>query len=241
MIARLRRIAGLASLLSLLAVAPAAEKRVLFLGNSYTYHRDVPALVAAMARHLGHELTCATQAAPDAALEDHWREHTRRKLAVTPRWDVLVMQQGPSTAPENRRHLRKWVQRWSDLAREHGTEPAVFMVWPFASQAAHSGFLPVSESHRAAADAAGARLFPVAEAWAFALHEEPRLHLYESDGLHATREGAWLAALALTRGLTGADVAGVPDRLQLPGGGTVGITPEHGALFRRVVARLEFK
>lgn len=238
---RLRQLAGLACVLAWLTVSAAAGQRVLFLGNSYTYHRDVPALVAAMARSLGSELTCSTHATPDAALEDHWRPHTRRKLGATPRWDVLVMQQGPSTTPENRRHLQKWVQRWSDLAREHGTEPAVFMVWPLASQAAHRGFLPVSESHRAAAEAAKARLFPVAEAWAFAIHEEPRLRLYENDGLHATREGAWLAALALTRGLTGADVSGVPDRLELADGVTVAIAPEHGALFRRVVARLQFK
>lgn len=220
------------------APLPAADQRVLFLGNSYTYHRDLPALVTAMARSLGHGLVCADHTAPDAALEDHWQARTRRKIAATPRWDVLVLQQGPSTTPENRRHLQHWVQRWADLAREHGVQPAVFMVWPYAGQAARGGFLSVSESHRAAAQHARARLFPVAEAWALALHEEPRLRLYENDGLNSTREGAWLAALVLTHGLTGAAIDAVPAELALRDGTRVAIAEEHAALFRRVVARL---
>lgn len=224
--------------LALLATATAAEKRVLFLGNSYTYHRDVPALVEAMARALGHELTCVTEAAPDAALEDHWSKRTRQRLAATPRWDLLVLQQGPSTTPENRRHLQTWVGRWAKLAREHGVQPAVFMVWPFAGQAARGGFLHVSESYRAAAQAAEAPVYPVGEAWALALHEEPRLQLYEGDGLHSTREGAWLAALVLACGLTGASPDAVPAELQLRDGTRVAIAAERAALFRRVAARV---
>lgn len=224
--------------LVLLATAGAAEKRVLFLGNSYTYHRDVPALVESMARALGHELTCDTEAAPDAALEDHWNKRTRQRLAATPRCDVLVLQQGPSAAPGNRRHLQTWVGRWAALAREHGVQPAVFMVWPHVGQAARGGFLHVSESYRAAAEAAGAPVYPVGEAWALALHEEPRLQLYEDDGLHSTREGAWLAALVLACGLTGAPPDGVPAELKLRDGSSVTITRERAALFRRVAARV---
>ncbi len=224
--------------LALLAAAGAAEKRVLFLGNSYTYHRDVPALVEAMARTLGHELTCLAEAAPDAALEDHWNKRTRQRLAATPRWDVLVLQQGPSTAPENRRHLLKWVGRWAALGRKHGVQPAVFMVWPFAGQAARSGFSHVSESYRAAALAAGAPVYPVGEAWALALHEEPRLRLYEDDGLHSTREGAWLAALVLACGLTGAPSDGVPAEFPLRDGTRIVIKEEHAALFRRIASQV---
>ena len=212
--------------------------RVLFVGNSYTYHRDVPALVQAMAASLGRALECAHETAPDYSLEDHWASRSQRRLERGGKWDWLIVQQGPSTAPENRAHLRDWVKRWAEVARQHGAQTAVFTVWPFVSQIRGGGFVHVSESHRAAAAHAGVPAFPVAEAWAFALIDDPKLRLYERDGLHSTASGAYLAALVITRGLTGLEVDAVPSTLMLPGGGRFTLEEERAAFLRRVVARV---
>lgn len=213
--------------------------RVLFLGNSLTYDHTVPALVQAMALTGGCELEVLDRTAPNYALEDHWNDGAQRLLQQTPKWDVLVMQQGASTRPESRAHLKLWATRWAELARSTGTRPALYMVWPLSHQ--REGFLLAATSYREAAAAAGAEINPAAEAWALALHRQPQLKLYAADGLHATELGAFLAAMTIARGLTGLDPALVPAQLKLKSGRVVAVPEEALAVFRVVVAELKFK
>jgi hypothetical protein len=44
------------------------------------------------------------------------------------------------------------------------------------------------------ADALGARVVPVGTAWQNAIHLEPKLNLWQMDGIHPSREGSYLAA-----------------------------------------------
>lgn len=85
--------------------------RVLFLGNSLTSWHNLPAYVAAFAKRSGdHSFHYRMIAPPAVGLEDHWRiQRTRRALAEE-RWDVVVMQQGPSAEPESRLHLCTWTK-----------------------------------------------------------------------------------------------------------------------------------
>jgi hypothetical protein len=220
-----------------LCAAAAPARRVLFLGNSLTYANDLPALVGAMAKCGGFDLDCTARAKPDFALEDHWSDGARGTLRRG-KFDVVVMQQGPSTQPDSRAHLRVWAGKWAGFARENGAEPVLYMVWPFATQ--KGGFLLVSESYREAARSCGARIFPAGEAWALAYHADPSLRLYEPDALHPTGAGSYLAALVIARGLTGLDPARVPARLKLADGSTLTVDERQAALFRGIVRQLRY-
>ncbi len=234
------KVARLLALLLLSAgglAGAAPAKRVLFLGNSLTCANDLPALVAVMAKCGGFDLDCTARAKPDFALEDHWSDGARGTVRRG-KFDAVVLQQGPSTRPESRANLREWARRWAEFAREHGAEPALYMVWPFATQ--RSGFLLVSESYREAAEASGARILPAGEAWALAYHADPALRLYAPDGLHPTGAGSFLAALVIARGLTGLDPARVPAQLQLPDSTTVSVDKRQAALFRAIVGQLRY-
>ena len=69
---------------------------MLFVGNSLTASNDLPAIVAAIARSDGRKLEYRTIAFGGYALEDHWNQGEARAAVRTGRWDVVVMQQGPS-------------------------------------------------------------------------------------------------------------------------------------------------
>ena len=142
------------------ADGPAPARRVMFLGNSLTYRHDLPQLVQAMTACASQPIEIVARTAPDFALEDHWGAGARG-LLVRRQPHVLVMQQGPSTLPDSRAHLREWTRRWAAFAREHGVEPVLYMVWPYATQ--RGGFLLASTSYREAARASGARVFPRAK------------------------------------------------------------------------------
>jgi hypothetical protein len=59
---------------------------------------------------------------------------------------------------------------------------------------------------------------PVASAWIEAWNRDSTLGLYASDGLHASAEGSYLAALVIFSKLTGKSPLGSPAQLTLASG-----------------------
>jgi hypothetical protein len=226
----LRRALALGCLLVAAGPLAAAPLRVLFLGNSLTDGNNVPALVQAMAQLQGVELEYTVSAPGGYAIEDHWLDNRQAQLA-SGNYDVLVLQQGPSTQPDSQAHLRQWAITWAAEARRHGTRPALYMIWPVRTQA--NGFALVSQSYRNAALAADAVVFPAGEAWQAALSANPSAQLYSNDDLHALPAGSFLAAMVIARGLVSLDPARVPTSVR-------GITVPSATLatFRAVVDAL---
>jgi len=204
--------------------------RVLFIGNSLTERNDVPALVKAMAKAHGVDLSVKSVTRPDYAIEDHWLER-RQDLLKGGRYDVVVWQQGPSTRPESQAHLREWSMKWADAARANGAHPALYMVWPVSGQ--HEGYFLVAQSHRNAANASRSAVFPVGEVWHAVLSADPTIRLYAEDGFHASPAGSFLAAMVIGRGIFALDPARVPAALH-----GVKVSEETLAAFRTAVAAL---
>lgn len=93
------------------AYARVPSLRVLFVGNSLTATNDLPAVVATLARSSGRKLEYQTVAFGGYSLEDHWNQGDARAALASRKWDVVVMQQGPSALPEGQAHLREWASR----------------------------------------------------------------------------------------------------------------------------------
>ncbi len=182
--------------------------RVLFIGNSLTYTNDLPAVVAALAKASdAPRLDYDTLAYPDYSLEDHWDRGEARRRIARGRWDVVVLQQGPSASAEGREVLLDYARRFAGEIRRVGARPALYMVWPSAAR--DGDFERSSESYRLAAEEVDGILLPAGDAWRAAWRRDPTLRLYSSDGLHPTPEGTYLAALVVYEGLYG----GPPTRL----------------------------
>src|SRR5690349_6806213 len=80
--------------------------RVLFVGNSLTAANDLPALVHALAAvSAGPAIETGTVTLGGYALEDHWTNGEARHALDSGDWDVVVLQQGPSSLPESRTNL----------------------------------------------------------------------------------------------------------------------------------------
>jgi hypothetical protein len=158
------------------------------------------------------------------SLEDQWNGGTAREVLRRGKWDYVVLQQGPSTRPESQADLKKWAAIWGDEIRKHNAAPALYMVWPFRHQGDH-GFELASQSYRAGATAAKGLILPAGEAWREAIRRDPAVGLYTEDDLHPTPAGSYLAALVITRGLTGVQPSTVPPRLDLSPGRTFELPP----------------
>jgi hypothetical protein len=189
---------------------PAGALRVLFIGNSLTYVNDLPSLVGAMADSLAvsRPFWSRTAAQPDYALEDHWTDPRTRDALAGSTWDIVAMQQGPSSLPENQASLREWSVRWAELIRNGNALPSLYMVWPESTR--RSAFPAVSDAYTAAAEAVDGMLFPVGRAWLIAWESDPTLPLYGPDGFHPSGLGTYLAALVIVDRLYDVDLGRLP-------------------------------
>lgn len=193
-------------------------ERILFIGNSLTYSNALPYVVRALADSAG-ELPPQVQmvALPDFGLAEHWDDGQAARAIRGACWDVVVLQQGPSSLPESRALLLDYAARFARLAREQGARPALFSVWP--AEPRRADFPRAIESYRLAASAVDGAYLPAAAAWLEAWERDPALHLY-ADGLHPSVEGTYLSALVMVGALYGIDPVGLPS--------TVSIRPENG-------------
>jgi hypothetical protein len=202
---------------------PENALRVLFIGNSLTYFNNLPGVLAALADSAGVErpLFVGQVAAPDFSLEDHWNDGTARAALDARAWDVVILQQGPSSLPQNALHLASWSRRWADEIRRVGARPALYMVWPQRSR--FDDFAAASASYSNAAREAEGILMPVGEAWREAFRQDPNSPLYHADGLHPSPYGTYLAAVVMLAVLYDVEEVGLTPSLRTKAGATMQI------------------
>lgn len=237
MVSPLRRLVPALALFAAVATPSAQDappQRVLFVGNSLTATNDLPAILCRMANATARTLTCASETQPNFGLDDHWKRGKARKR-VGDKWDLVVLQQGPSSLPESREMLVAWSQEWAKEIRKKKARPAVLMVWP--SKQRESDFERVSKSWRLAATKAPALLLPAGDAWRAAWTIDPALPLYGEDGFHPSRAGSYLAALATYHAIFG-DLPPALTELERANeiaGGELGLTQAQLGVLREAV------
>jgi len=176
--------------------APDPDLRILFIGNSLTSANDLPGLVQRLGQSdPSRRVMVASVAFGNYSLEDHWNRGDARRAIDAARWDLVVLQQGPSALPESRALLIEYTLRFAGDIRRAGARPAVYMVWPPLDREAE--WDAVTASYAAAADAVQGLLLPAGEALRAARRTNPDLPLFEGDGFHPTLAASYAAALVI--------------------------------------------
>lgn len=195
------------------AAAPQRGLRVLFIGNSLTQANDLPLIVQAMAKASARNLQAEDVTLGGASLADHWADGEALRMIDRGKWDVVVLQHGPSTLPESRAELREWTVKFAERIRKAGARPALFMVWPPKDRLAY--FDDVREAYSLAAQDVQGIFFPAGEAWRSAWQRLPSAPLYSSDNFHPSQAGSYAAALSIYGILHQRTPVGLPARLEL--------------------------
>lgn len=180
---------------------------VLFIGNSLTATNDLPALVHRLAAAAGATLTYDVVAPGGVSLEDHWNAGIADRIARLGA-DVVVLQQGPSSLPENQEHLKTWATTLAGPIRSAGGVPALLMVWPEVTRL--SAFDAVRAAYLGAAERAGGLFIPAGEVWRETWRRDPDAALYGPDGFHPSLAGSFAAALTVYAVLFDPDLSELP-------------------------------
>lgn len=204
--------------------------RILFVGNSLTEANNLPLMVQELidsTHSVRFEVHVVTL--PGASLDDHWNSEESARTIQGGKWNIVVLQQGPSALPESRVVLVNATRKFAPLIRESGARPALYMVWPAAERL--GDFDAVRESYALAARSVEGIFFPVGEAWRAAWRRNSKLALYSRDGFHPTIEGSYLAAIVIASMLTDRSAHGLPSTIQIKDS-VVKIAPSDAAVLQ---------
>ena len=191
--------------------------RILFVGNSLTYTNDLPGMVAGLSRAAGESPPIATASVTFGgyALEDHLAQGDAVAAILHGTWDVVALQQGPSTLPESRANLIEYAKQFATIIRGRGARPALYGVWP--EKARLYALDACIESYRAAADSVAGLSFPAGDVWKRAWQVDPSLPFYGPDEFHPSPLGTYAAAVVIDGAVRHRSPVGLPFRFEVAG------------------------
>lgn len=191
-----------------------AARRVLFVGNSYTYVNDLPAMLAAMARGSTTDaLSTDAVVVGGATLQMHWDTTGARDRLRLGASDVVL--QGQSVEPLFQRAVfARYADEFAALAQSVAARPVWFATWarradsdvyaePFSGGSPDAMTAALEREYAAAAMRNGGALARVGEAWRRSLAARPTLALHSDDGSHPTVAGTYLAACVMYAAIFG--------------------------------------
>jgi hypothetical protein len=209
------------------SVQPPTE-RVLFVGNSHTgWHGGLDWLI---------ENFVAAEAAPRAfdgvamteggvTLEYHWNNGARQAIQEGG-YDTVVLQGYlPGAATRTAEPFLQHARLLHDEAIGTGAETVFFMTWPRGFND-WSDLDDVMTAHRTLEAELGTTVAPAAYAFELAEAARPELQLIGDDRVHATWEGAYLAAATVYATLFDRSPEGLPFDF--------GVSAEDAAFLQRI-------
>lgn len=202
---------------------PARPLNVLFIGNSYTYNNNLPALVEGLAASATPPRRIRTRAVtrPGVRLQQHWdRGEALAALRQGP-WDYVVLQEqstlglllieGRHEVNDPELAFHPYARRFAEEARKAGAQPLFLLTW--ARRDTPESQARLTQAYMSVARELWAPIIPAGLAWARARQEDPGVVLYHRDGSHPSPAGSYLTASALYATLTGKSPVGLASTL----------------------------
>lgn len=185
---------------------PAKKLRILFLGNSYTYVNDLPAMTQQFAQAAGVKLEQVSVTQGGATLQVLIDQTAAVATIAQGGWSHVVLQdQSVEPAGDPASFLSAAAHVLAVDATQVGAEVAFYQTWPRKPgdalyQQAWTGGTPeklgkkLHDAYEKAAQQNGGVRVPVGDAWLLMLAKHPEVNLYQADGSHPVAAGTYLGA-----------------------------------------------
>lgn len=199
-----------------------SPKRVLWVGNSYTYFHDLPKIVEGLAAEQGLSLSITPIVKGGERFKGHLTNPKLLEELKKGNWDYVVLQE-QSTLPAGptakvAEEVYPYAHTLDSLAHVASPEVCVvyYMTWGHRNGSVYDmwGDYPMYKNYEGMqmrlatsyiemAYENGGLCAPVGMAWRKVRSERPDIDLYEPDHFHPSLAGSWLAANALTATMLG--------------------------------------
>jgi len=212
----------------------AEDISVLFVGNSYTYANDMPRMLSSIASSFGERVEAIMIAPGGYGWKEHAQNATTQARIRERNWTFVVLQEQSQRPDWPAYQLQLDVYppalQLDKLIHEghSGTKTVFFETWGHRDgDKGNCANLPetctyegmqsrLSATYAELARQTGGMRAPVGTAWQKVRIAHPEINLYDSDGIHPSRQGSYLAACVFYVTFFRKMVLGA-DRMGLPG------------------------
>lgn len=194
---------------------------ILFIGNSYTFHHNLPDMVAKIAasdteNDTRYEIQSVTKAGTN--LKELWEAGEALSLIKSRNWDYVVLQEQSFWAmfPESIRTTTHFAKAFHEYIKASGARTVIFVTWARKPGSkwytdGKTGFLrnpefmqkQFNEYSARLGESIGAAVIGVGDYWAYSHAAYPDIVLYDNDGTHPAPTGTYLSALLFYRFFSG--------------------------------------
>ena len=179
---------------------------ILFIGNSFTFVNDLPAMLTTIAADAGVEIAASSVLKGGAYLHqfaDPEHELGRRLAETYPtkKWDFIVLQDQSFNPVGNYEDFLAGAKALRDLFQPERL--LLYQTWAYEDGTekleetglSYDGMhLALKAAYTRAAEDLGAEVVPVGDRFARYHREHPEIRLYKEDHFHPSEEGTRLAA-----------------------------------------------
>jgi len=189
-------------------------KKILFVGNSYTFFWNLPQTVNLLAKSQNIDLMTKQSTAGGANWGHHWkgeRNLNTKEIIADGDFDIVVLQNHSLSTIDRPDSLMRYGQLLNDQIKQSGADTYLYMTW--AREWDPYMIDTIKEKYTALAEKINARLVPVGLAWNRAKELRPDIQLYFPDGSHQSSLGTYLSACVFYGIITGKSPVGLPSNL----------------------------
>lgn len=191
-----------------------SPKKVLFVGNSYTYFWNLPQNVQLLAFEDSIEMMTAQSTAGGSHWGHHWRgERDLETLDILDSgdYDAVVLQNHSMSTINRRDSFLHFGNLLSEKIKSKKARVFLYQTWSrdFDSTMLKS----IKSGYEELAKQINARIVPVGEAFANFKKKHPGINLYMTDGSHPSTTGTYLIACVFHAALHLRSPVGLPSRL----------------------------
>ena len=195
------------------------SQKVLFVGNSFTFYWNLPAVVEAMAMEKGIEMDIFQSTAGSATLKDHWDGNRGLESVLNikkGKYDLVILQDHSSQPLKQTQISKEYFQKFIELVRSKKAEPVIYSTWmyPGISDESYKIKDPINNILSSIAYTNEIQLAPVGRAFRLFKESNPDISLYTSDNKHPSPAGTYLAACVFFKLLTGESPEGLSRRYE---------------------------
>jgi Secretion system C-terminal sorting domain/PKD domain len=195
--------------LSLSVFSQSQTRKVLFLGNSYTYANNLPQIISDLATNTNDILIYDSNLIGGYTLQDHFTSTISKNKILANNWDYIALQeqsqrpafQVPSGFMNGFSDLKTFIKQNKPCA-----QITSFMTWghqngdtqncpTYPNVCTYTGMDNlIKERYIYYSNVFESEVTPVGVVWRYIKENYPNINLYQSDGSHPSLAGSYLAA-----------------------------------------------
>ena len=184
--------------LAAVKITPKSTLKVLFIGNSFTFYKNMPLIVKRIADAKGTPMDVKFIAKPGMSLKDNWDHHNALLEIKKEKWDYVVLQ-GSSREPyKNKGEYYTYARLFDREIKKAGAKTVLYMTWSDLTPEGMPDLsvqIKLNKSIEQLSGELNALLAPVGPVWNVLYNKVPQLKtLYSKDNHHPSALGAYISA-----------------------------------------------